>query len=164
VAIAAEALARIGDPRALPTLWHLFRNAPDRRTRHAAGRGLAGIEGRPDYIHGTGVRVRRAYIWLLGHKPEWKPQYTLTQAIADDDPIVRARAAEALARLGEPSVAPQIRVLLDDLDPRVRATAVIALGHLGHDQTLDWLDVRQQDPHPSVRSAVAEVLRRASKT
>jgi len=127
---AVEALVRCADQRALPTLWHLFRAAPDRKTRHAAGRALARTEGRREYVHDPDIRVRRAYIWLLGHKPQWKPLDLLQRAVTDDDPIVRARAAEALARLGEPTSAEQISALLDDPDPRVQATAATALSRL----------------------------------
>jgi HEAT repeat protein len=161
-AIAAEALVRVGDPRALPTLWRLFQTAPDRRTRHTAGRGLARIDGRREHVHGADVRVRRAYMWLLGHKPAWNPQYALLRALSDGDPLVRARAAEALARLRDHLTAPQIRVLLDDPDPRVRAAAATALATLGNEQTLHWLDSRQEDPHPSVRSAITAALRRVN--
>ena len=104
--------------------------------------------------------VRRAYVWLLGHKPQWKPLDTLRRAVTDDDPIVRARAAEALARLGEPTSAEQIRGLLDDPDPRVRATAAIALGRLAGHQARSWIMTITVDPHPAVRSAATAALQR----
>ncbi|GHJ44264.1 hypothetical protein Cs7R123_16060 [Catellatospora sp. TT07R-123] len=127
--VALRALVRIGDPRALPTMWHLFGDAAaGRAVRHTAGQGLAAIEGTQQYVHHTrDVRVRRAYVWLLGHKPEWKPDYQLKTAAADDDPIMRARAAEAFGRLGDPAAAEQVRPLLADPDPRVRAAAATAL-------------------------------------
>ena len=161
---AAEALARCADPRALPTLWHLFRTAPDRKTRHAAGRGLARIEGPREYLHHANIRVRRAYIWLLGHKPEWHPIDTLQRAVTDIDPIMRARAAEALARLGEPTSAEQIRGLLDDPDPRVRATVATALSRLAGHQARNELVAFTSDPHPAVRAAVTAALKRIEKS
>ncbi|MEU8663261.1 HEAT repeat domain-containing protein, partial [Actinoplanes philippinensis] len=121
----AAALARIGDPRALPALWHLFRTAPDRRTRHAAGRGLAAIDGPKQYVsldHSM-LHVRRAYVWLLGHKPAWKPGDDLLRALTNEDHLVRANAATSLARLGNRSAAEPVGALLDDPDPRVRAAA-----------------------------------------
>jgi HEAT repeat protein len=123
---AVAALTRIGDPRALPALWHAFRTAPDRRTRHAAGRGLAAIDGPNAHVYGAGPHVSRAYVWLLGHKPDWKPHYQLRRMINDDDPGVRANTATALARLGDRADAKAIRALLDDPDPRVRAAAAEA--------------------------------------
>jgi HEAT repeat protein len=160
----AEALVRCADQRALPTLWHLFRTAPDRKTRHAAGRALARIEGRREYVHDPDLRVRRAYVWLLGYKPQWKPADELKRAVADDDPIVRARAAEALARLGEPAIPEQIRRLLDDPDPRVRATAATALGRLDGHQGRSWLVAHTTDPHPKVRAAVTAALHRIEQS
>ncbi|MCP2322963.1 HEAT repeat protein [Hamadaea flava] len=127
---AAEALARVGDERAVPTLWQLFRTAPDRRTRHAAGRALARIDGPQSYVFGDDIRVRRAYIWLLGHKPEWHRASILRSALTDEDALIRARAAEALARLGDAAELEQIRALLTDPDHRVRATAATALRRL----------------------------------
>lgn len=124
---AAEALVRCGDERALPTLWHLFLTAPDRRTRHAAGRALARIDGPRRYVYGPQVRVKRAYIWLLGFKPQWRSIDTLRRALEDTDPIVRARAVEALARLGEITSTPAIHELLNDPDHRVRAAASAVL-------------------------------------
>ncbi|HWO61680.1 MAG TPA: HEAT repeat domain-containing protein [Umezawaea sp.] len=129
-AAAAAALTRLGDPRALPTLWHLFGTARDRATRHAAGRGLARIDGPQHRVGSDDPRVRRAYTWLLGHKPEWQPEDRLSTDTGAADPLVRARAAEAFGRLGDPAGADHVRALLTDPDPRVRATATAALRRL----------------------------------
>ncbi|WP_433789272.1 HEAT repeat domain-containing protein [Actinoplanes sp. CA-252034] len=45
------------------------------------------------------------------------------KALADDDPLCRAHAATALARLGDRAAAKPVRALRDDPDPRVRAAA-----------------------------------------
>ncbi|BEL03432.1 hypothetical protein Q0Z83_016230 [Actinoplanes sichuanensis] len=122
---AAAALGRIGDPRAVPTLWQVFRTSPGRRARHAAGRSLAAIDGPKQYLYlaGSDVHVRRAYFWLLGRKPDWKPQKELLEALTDSDPITRVNAIGALARLGDRAAAEPVRELRDDPDPRVRAAA-----------------------------------------
>jgi HEAT repeat protein len=73
------------------------------------------------------VRVKRAYIWLLGFKPQWQPADMLRRALEDADAIVRARAVEGLARLGETANEPTVRGLLNDPDHRVRAAATTAL-------------------------------------
>lgn len=129
-AAAADALTRIGEPRALPTLWHLFATAQDKTTRHAAGRGLARIDGPQQWIHSANPRIQRAYIWLLGHKPHWHNEHELKAATGATDPMVRARAAEAYARLGDPANTEQVRALLTDPDPRVRANAATAIDRL----------------------------------
>ncbi|ANZ41936.1 hypothetical protein BBK82_44395 [Lentzea guizhouensis] len=122
-AAAADALTRIGDPRALPTLWHLFQHHEDKAVRHAAGRGLARIEGEQQVVYPGDVLVLRAHVWLLGHKPDWH-HHRLEQSVRHADAIVRARVAEAYGRLG--TGAQHLRVLLDDPDPRVRAAARFA--------------------------------------
>ncbi|GAB2864512.1 hypothetical protein GCM10027200_76230 [Lentzea nigeriaca] len=123
---AADALARIGDPRALPTLWHLFEHHDDKAVRYAAGRGLARIEGAQQWYPSFDPRIVRAYVWLLGHKPEWS-HGRLEQATGHADAMVRARAAEAYGRLRDPAGAEHVRRLLADPDPRVRAAAKIAI-------------------------------------
>lgn len=157
---AAEALARIGDPLAVDTLWRLFRSAPDRRTRHAAGRGLARIAHSDRSGHGNDLRTRRAYLWLLGHKPDWKRHYSFTTALADGDALIRAAAVGALARLGQRDDAALIAPLLDDPAHGVRAAAATALGKLGGPVAREKLAAHGADPHGAVRSAVAAALRR----
>ncbi|SFR29549.1 HEAT repeat-containing protein [Lentzea waywayandensis] len=128
-AVAADALARIGDPRALPTLWHLFFRHPDKAARHAAGRGLARIEGPPQSGSLHDPRVKRAYMWLIGHKPDWNRTGLIAEVTATDA-LVRARVAEALGRLRDPSGAMYVRLLVADPDPRVRSVARAALRRL----------------------------------
>jgi len=42
--------------------------------------------------------VWRAYVWLLGHKPEWHPHDALRGALADDpDPRVRTRVRRLIS-------------------------------------------------------------------
>ena len=121
-AAAADALARIGDPRALPTLWDLFLHHHDRAARHAAGRGLARIEGDERGCSSSVPRVQRAYMWVLGHKPEWSRRH-LAGGTGYDDAMVRVRAVEAFGRLRDPAGAEHVRPLLADPDPRVRSAA-----------------------------------------
>ncbi|WP_394618001.1 HEAT repeat domain-containing protein [Lentzea sp. JNUCC 0626] len=120
-AVAADALARIADPRAESTFWHLFNHHPDRAARHAAGRGLARIECDEQWPRPEPV-IERAYMWLLGHKPEWSRFY-LETGTQNADAMVRVRAVEAFARLRDPGGIPHIRPLLTDPDARVRAAA-----------------------------------------
>lgn len=164
-AIAVDALVRIGDPRALPTLWYLFQHSPEKTVRHTAGRGLVRIDGPRTWIQPwNDVRVRRAHTWLLGHKPQWDPGRQLQRAVDDDDPLVRAHAVRALARLGDPAGAEPVRGRLADPDPQVRANAATALGRLGGAGDRNLLDARLADPHADVRSAAAAALRRLSGT
>ncbi|MEU3644179.1 HEAT repeat domain-containing protein [Lentzea sp. NPDC034063] len=130
---AADALARIGDPRALPTLWNLFVNHSDRAARHAAGRGLALIEGGHwSWWHASGDEwVERAHMWLLGHKPEWS-RSRLVDGTKHAKAMVRVRAVEAFGRLRDAAGAEHVRPLLADPDPRVRSAARNVLRVLGN--------------------------------
>ncbi|WP_330274507.1 HEAT repeat domain-containing protein [Lentzea sp. NBC_00516] len=121
---AAAALARIGDPRALPTLWNLFVNHSDRAARHAAGRGLARIEcDQWSWWHASDDEwVQRAHMWLLGHKPEWS-RSRLVDGTKHSKAMVRVRAVEAFGRLRDRAGAEHVRPLLADPDPRVRSAA-----------------------------------------
>jgi HEAT repeat protein len=159
---AAGALARLRDPRALDTLWHLFAAAPDRAVRHAAGRALAATGGPVRTLWTNDPSVRRAQLWLLARRPEWRADHLLSKALTDPDPVVRARAAQASAGRADPASAERIRPLLDDPDPRVRAATVTGLGQLGGIPARDWLVQRRSDPHPQVRAAVEAALRRLS--
>lgn len=130
---AADALGRIGDPRALPTILALFEGT-DKAARYAAGRALVRIDGPKQWIYSShDVELERAYLWLLGHKPEWA-DWSRDRRLADGtthaDPIVRAHAATAYARLRHPDGPDHVRPLLDDPDPRVRSTARAALNRL----------------------------------
>ncbi|MGI5507121.1 HEAT repeat domain-containing protein [Lentzea sp. CA-135723] len=129
-AVAAAALARLGDPRAVPTLWHLFLHHHEKAARHAAGRGLARIEGPQLWSYGNDPRVRRAYMWLLGHKPEWHLR-SLLDGTRDGDAMVRTRAVQALGRRRDPEGAMHLRLALADPDPRVSSAAKAALELLG---------------------------------
>jgi HEAT repeat protein len=119
---AADALARIGDPRALPTLWDQFTRHHDRAARHAAGRGLAQIEGEERWCSSNDPRIGGAYMWLLGHKPGWS-RLGLEHGTEHADALVRIRAVEAFGRLRDPAGAEHVRPLLADPDSRVRSAA-----------------------------------------
>ncbi|GGN09437.1 hypothetical protein GCM10011609_56470 [Lentzea pudingi] len=128
-ALAADALARIGDPRALPVLWNLFAHHHDRAVRHAAGRGLARIEGEQWGVSMSDPHVARAYMWLVGYKPEWS-RGPLEDGTKHSDAMVRVRAAEAFGRLRDPAGVEHVRPLLTDPDSRVRAAARSVIGFL----------------------------------
>ncbi len=59
----------------------------------------------------------------------------LSDCLADDDGTVRARAAEALGRIGDPAAAPALFSLIGDSDARVSQAAVAAIQSLGSTET-----------------------------
>jgi hypothetical protein len=66
--------------------------------------------------------VWRAYAWLLGRRPDRQQVDLLRRLLGANDALVRARAAEALIRVGGATETVHLGPLADDPDPRVRAT------------------------------------------
>ncbi len=85
--------------------------------------------------------------------------------LGDLDDRVRARAALALGRLGDPSAALKLTPLLTDPSPYVRATAAFSLGilegPLPEDAAASLTDALD-DEEPRVRGRVAEALARVA--
>ncbi|MFN2384030.1 MAG: peptidylprolyl isomerase [Gemmatimonadota bacterium] len=105
-----------------------------------------GLLERPDLQEIVNAQVRRDGAALTG----W---------LADVDPVVRARAAFALASVQDPAAVPPLLATLGDPDPAVRADAAFALG-----QTADSLAAPAllaaftRDTNIIVRSALLEAL------
>jgi len=79
--------------------------------------------------------------------------------LRDDDPVVRARAAFALASVQEPTATTELFPLLRDPDPRVRADAAFALGQIADSTSAaDLLDALRQEEHSTVQRRLLEAL------
>lgn len=99
-----------------------------------------------------------------GNTAATDPTATASRLVAllrDQDPQVRATAAQALGKIAAPGTAAALLRSLDDRDPAVRAMSAWALGRFGED-ALDQagLDLakRLDDPSPSVKQAAAQAL------
>jgi len=73
---------------------------------------------------------------------------------------VRAAAALALGRIGDPGDRAGLETLLDDAAPTVRARAALGLGLLGQREAAPALASHATDPEAEVRAAVADALGR----
>jgi len=83
----------------------------------------------------------------------------LVAFLVDPNPEVRARAAVALGRIGDPAAAPALREALEDFDRAVRIEVIFALGQIpdrGAGEAL--LQILESDPDPEVRGVAAEAL------
>jgi peptidylprolyl isomerase len=79
--------------------------------------------------------------------------------LRDDDPVVRARAAFALASVQEPAAVTELFPLLRDPDPAVRADAAFALGQIADSTTApDLLDALRREEHSTVQHRLLEAL------
>jgi HEAT repeat protein len=83
----------------------------------------------------------------------------LTALAGPDEEGVRWRAAEGLARLGEPAVA-GLAALAEDGDPDVRWKAIVALGDIGDHRAAPTLRGRLADPDRFVRGRAVSALAR----
>lgn len=114
-----------------------------------------------DSAHAT-VRWQSAVI--LGHLAPSAGQASvpvLTEALADDEPQVRAAAAEALGKIGQGSAAalPQLFLVVRDRDATVRLKTVEALPNISRDTSIvDALVGAFSDSAPEVRRAAAAAL------
>jgi len=87
---------------------------------------------------------------------------TLTKAIADDAPEVRAAAIEGLASLGARGALPTIVQSLKDKHPGVRQSAVMAVALLGDVDNLKDLRPMERDRDASVAAAADMAIKKLS--
>jgi HEAT repeat protein len=131
---AADALGRIGDPRAVEPL-------------------IATLKDRDSLIRGHAVQA-------LGRI---KDPSAVTSLVAilnskDQEPHVRMNAAEALGAIGDPrAVEPLILALLDD-HWGIRSRAALALGKIKDPRAVGSLIGALQDKEAAVRGSAAEAL------
>ncbi|HUK92194.1 MAG TPA: HEAT repeat domain-containing protein [Blastocatellia bacterium] len=126
---ALSALARIGDPRALPSLMRILTRDDESVT--AAATALAKIGDR---------RAFEALVNLMGH-PE---------------PQVRQAVVAAINSIGHPDMAGRAMALLTDPNPHVRESAVKVAGYFGYSQCTELLVNACQDEDENVRRAAIE--------
>jgi len=83
---------------------------------------------------------------------------TLLSIIAEQSPELRAMAARAMGRIGEPAFLLFLEKWLRDPDQQVRAEAAFALGLIGDSAALQALSRADADDAPAVRKNVASAL------
>lgn len=92
-----------------------------------------------------------------GSEAEWVTARRFARALEADRAELRIAAANALARLDEPSVLPAVVGALSDPDPRVRLRACHACGTFADPRAVPGLTERLDD-EPRVRRAAANAL------
>jgi HEAT repeat protein len=85
----------------------------------------------------------------------------MVRLLDDGDAQVRARAAEVLGRMGDPSAVEPLARALRDKDPQARAAAAAALATLGGPQALEVLiaDMRAQKTREEQGVTAREIVR-----
>jgi HEAT repeat protein/cyclophilin family peptidyl-prolyl cis-trans isomerase len=164
----AYALQRIEDPRALPALLTLAKDAQP-YTRAFAVKGLGAIKDRAALpvlmpLLTSGARaVLIETIRALGRIGDPSAADPLLRIIHDasTDPQVRLEAVGALGSVHAPAGSPAGDLLLDllsDASPAVRAAALRSTAALDPEGFVAVLSGLDPDPHWSVRAALASVL------
>ncbi|MGE5246672.1 MAG: HEAT repeat domain-containing protein [Betaproteobacteria bacterium] len=161
----AYALQRLGDPRAVPALLTLAKEA-DPYARAFAVKGLGAMKAREALPvlrtllssgdHGVLVETVRA----LGEVGESQDATPLLKIVRDTnaDPQLRLEAVGALGRFKSQDVVDTLLDLLSDPSPAVRAAALRATAAVDADNFMLVLSGLDPDPHWSVRAALAALL------
>jgi len=152
-ALAAEALSDIRHAGAVAPLIKVL-DDQDSRVRRAATHALERI-GEPtveplvDALKDEHIDVRDAspiLAWI--GKPAVEP---LIRALEEESPIVRARAALVLGKIGDMQALQQLASTLDDQDKDVRRAGAWALGRIGDAQAFEPLAEALKDEDAGVR-------------
>ncbi|MFZ0159037.1 MAG: HEAT repeat domain-containing protein [Kineosporiaceae bacterium] len=157
--VAVRALGRTAAPEAVPALLALLDAPRQAESAHYITLALlrigpAGTSRLADAVHTHGPRGREAAAQVLGWLGETSAVGALEQALQDDDARVRSAAVEALGRIGLPTAAPAMCLLLGPEQPEaVRITAATALGRLGDPGSSEPLRGLLAESHTLARAA-----------
>ena len=162
---AAFALQRLEDPRALPALLTLAKDA-NPYTRAFAVKGLAALKDRSALpvllpLMSSGDRnVLIETVRALGRIGDPAAAAPLLRILGDAaaDPHVRLEVVGAIGGLPAPAVGDALLDLLADQSPAVRAAALRSLAAVDRENFVTVLSGLDPDPHWNVRAALATVL------
>jgi HEAT repeat protein len=159
--LAAQALGKIGDPRAVPALLEALK---DQWMRLSATEALGKI-GDPqavpallEALKDENKWIRKAAVSALGEIGDRQALPALMEALKDRDENVRRAAAEALGEIGDRQALLALMEALKDEDKWMRYAAAEALGEIGDRQALPALVEALKDWYGDVRRAAAEAL------
>ena len=161
----AFALQRLGDPRALPALLTLAKDAHP-YTRAFAVKGLAALKDRSAMpvlmpLLSSGERaVLIETVRAVGRISDPAAVAPLLRIIADAaaDPQVRLEAVGAIGNFHVPAVGDALLDLISDPSPAVRGAALKSLASFDTENFVTVLSGLDLDPHWNVRAALATVL------
>ena len=162
--VALRALARIGDPVAVPPLIEALKRAEGwlaPRIADILGRhGDLVVEPMITFLDEETRHPARAWAAaVLGEVRAPRSYPVLVKSLNDLDDEVRAKSAGALGRLGDPRAVPHLldRLLTDPI-PFVRARIAGALGQFAGDEVIERLVRSLGDPAWWVRMRSVEAL------
>ncbi len=162
-AAAAEALAQIRDPRAIPVLCEALAAQREAAAPCVAealvGFGRAAVGALAGMLDDARAPARIWAARVLGRIGDPAATLPLVERLADAHAGARSAAAEALGRIGDSRSARALAcTALGDPVPAVRAQAASALAHAGDDEAVEALVLALGDPDPATRARAVEAL------
>ena len=152
-----DVIGTIGDASSVGVLAPLF-DEPELRA--AASSAVQSIARSSDAAMAAALAndepaIRAAALAIVGARGF---AGTVGELLGDDDAEVRARACDALARLGDVASVPALFALLGDASPRVALAATAAIHSLGSAETPKLAVEALASPLPAVRRNALRVI------
>jgi len=166
--IAADALGKIGDDRAIPGLLKLVEDSDsDVRSRAADALGNIGddraIGGLLKLVEDSDSDVRWMAADALGKIGDAQAIPGLLKLVEHSHHYVRWSAADALGNIGDAQAIGGLLKLLEDSDSDLRWIAADALGKIGDAQAIGGLLKLVKDSNSGVRRRAAYALGKIAK-
>ena len=159
---AAERLALLGDPQAVPPLIEVMATAKDAQVKVSAALALGvlrdrrAVEALVTATHAPESAVRTAAISSLGRIADHTSSEALLAAAKDDDAAVRGAALESLAALG--ISVERLSADVNNANWQTRAAAIAMLGRLGDARSTPLLLSALKDQDSRVRAEAARTI------
>ncbi len=159
---AATALGRLRHRKAVELLARISSEDPDPEVRRAALEALRSVSVqavdpliRALASEDLSDRLNAMTALLDQGKTALIP---VAELLVNENPTVRASAAEVLGGIGDPSCIEALAGVLTDADDRVRLAAVSALGRIHNSRSAELLAAALADEDPKVAAAAANGL------
>ncbi len=167
-AIAARALANIGDPKGITHIMKLFTDEYEDVQETAIislGKLKEGLDMDAIYamLEKKDPVVRRNASLLIGHVALPESVSALSFAQKDEEISVRRAVVSALAAIKTPAAVQCLIRALTDEDPELRAAAALSLGSAGAVEAVNPLCLLLKDSDEMVKVAAARALGVLSK-
>lgn len=150
-------MSRIGDAGVVPDLARLL---DDPEVRVAATAAIQHITRHQDdaliaALTSADPAIRAAVLPVVH---TLRAAEAVRALVTDDDPETRAKACEALARIGDTSAVPLLFAALGDANPRVGHAAIAAIQSLGAPETAERAIAALRTGAPAVRRYALRII------